>query len=193
MTSKSKSQSMGKFFGYIFSTLGLIGVVFFSKYKGTAIPIIGLWFVLTFIIGTIGAFFIVRDKFLTESDNHNTKSRLTEIEQLRRTGEKVRVTLDNSDIKTRSYQQEIIQDRLPTRIEMVDALYDGNRNYKTETIQQTYILFQKKYGDTTFKFVSQSTGKDPDILKKYVDNQKGVDLYIDTHNRKNYHFDLPFA
>jgi hypothetical protein len=64
------------------------------------------------------------------------------------------VTLDNSEVKTRSYQKEIISSRLPSQIELLDGLYGGNRNYKTEEIQQTYIVFYKRYGNKTYKFIS---------------------------------------
>jgi len=34
-------------------------------------------------------------------------------------------------------------DGMPFRIEMLDSLYDKNRNYKTE-VRQTYIIFYKQ-------------------------------------------------
>jgi hypothetical protein len=76
---------------------------------------------------------------------------------------------------------------------MLDALYDSNRNYKTQEIEQTYIVFYKQYGDKTYKFISQSTLQSDDVVRRYMDTQGGIDLYIDKSNPNNYYFDLAFV
>lgn len=186
---------MKRLLGYSLMGIGLLGFFFFLNYKGTSIPLKGLWFVLSVITIVAGGYFIAkyRQQKLNNQYSDSNNKRLAEIEQLKRTGDRVRVTLDNAEVKSRSYQNKIINEGLPSRIEMLDALYDSNRNYKTEIIQQTYIVFYKQYNGETYKFVSQASTQNADAVKRYIDNQKGIDLYIDPKNPTNYYFDLPYA
>ena len=54
-------------------------------------------------------------------------------------------------------------------------------------------LVFKQYGGKTYKFVSQATAQNADAVRLYIDQQKGVDLYIDRDNPANYYFELPFV
>jgi hypothetical protein len=176
-------------------SVGLLGFFFFLKYKGTAIPVKELWFVSSILTLIAGGYFFAKYKLqkLNNQRNDSNSDRLVEIERLKRIGEKVRVTLDNAEVKTRSYQQEIIDEGLPSRIEIIDGLYDSNRNYKTQEIQQTYVVFYKQYSGMEYKFVSQATTQNVEAVKMYIDKKKGVDLYIDPKNPTNYYFDLYFV
>ena len=175
--------------------VGLLGVFFFLTYKGNTIPVKELWFVLSIFILITGAYFFAKHKLhrLSSQRNNTNSNRLTEIEQLKRTGDKVRVTLDNAEVNSRSYQQETVNEGMPSRMEMLDGLYDSNRNYKTQEIQQTYIVFYKQYNGKTFKFISPATTQNAETVKMYIDRQKGIDLYIDQKNPTNYYFDLQFV
>ncbi|MBB1287406.1 hypothetical protein HRH25_23725 [Flavisolibacter sp. BT320] len=186
---------MNRPLGYSLMGVGLLAFFFFLNYKGTAIQLKELWFVLSIFTIVAGAYFYAKYKLqkLNNQRSNSNVNRLAEIEQLKRTGDKVRVTLDNVEVKSRSYQQEIISEGLPSRMEMLDALYDSNRNYKTREIQQTYIIFYKQYGGKMYKFVSQATTQNADAVKRYIDRQKGIDLYIDPKNPANYYFDLPYV
>ena len=158
-------------------------------------PLKELWFVLSVFILIVGSYFLAKYKLqqLNNMRNGSNSGRLADIERLKRTGDKVRVTLENAEVKSRSYQREIINERLPSRMEMLDALYDSNRNYKTQEVQQTYIVFYKQYNGNNYKFVSQATTQNPHAVKMYIDRLKGIDLYIDPKNPTNYYFDLPFV
>jgi hypothetical protein len=186
---------MNKIFGYSLLCIGLSGFAFFIKYKGISIPLKELWFVLSIFIIIIGGYFLAKYKMqkLNRQRSHLNNSRATEIESLKRTGEKVRVTLENSEVRSRSYHQEIVNESIPSRKEMLDALYDDNRNHKTQEIQQTYIVFYKQYNDLTFKFISQPTTQNADTVRMYIDRHNGVDLYISRKNPATYYFDLPFV
>lgn len=173
--------------------IGLLGLLFFLNYRGKAIPGKEFWFVMSAFMLISGGYFFTKNKLQKLSERSgNTNIRLTEIELLKRTGDRVRVTLDNAEIKNSNFQQEIINDGIPSRIEMLDALYDGNRNYKTQEIQQTYIIFYKQYKGKSYKFVSPAINQNEDVIKRYIDTQKGVDLYIDPINPANYYFDLAY-
>jgi hypothetical protein len=174
--------------------VGLLAFLFFLKYNGTAIPLKELWFVLSILIIIAGVYILAKYKFqrlLIQRRNSNG-NRIAEIERLKRIGHKIRLTLDNAEVKSRSYQQEIINDGFPSRIEMLDSLYDNNRNHKTELVQQTYIVYYKKFNDEIYKFVSQATTQNVDEVKRNIDSQKGIDLYIDPQNPTNYYFDFSF-
>ena len=175
--------------------VGLVGFFFFLKYNGAAIPVKELWFVLSIFVLIAGAYFLAKHKMqqLNIQRNDSNTNRLAEIEQLKWTGDKVKITLDNAEVKSRSYQQEMINEGLPSRMEMLDALYDCNRNYKTQQIQQTYIVFYKQYNGKLYKFVSQATAQNADAVKRYIDKRKGIDLYIDPKNPTSYYFDLPYV
>ena len=176
-------------------SIGLVGFLFFLKYKGTAIPLKELWFVLSILTLIAGAYFIAKYKLqkINNQRNDGNSDRLTEIEKLKRTGDKVRVTLENAEVKSRSYQQEVVNEGLPSRMEIIDGLFDSNRNYKTQEIQQTYIVFYKQYDGIEYKFISQAMTQTIDAVKMYIDRQKGLDLYIDSKNPTKYYFDLHFV
>lgn len=183
---------MKKKLGYGLMIVGVLGCLFFLKYKGSVIPIKELWFVLSFFIALAGAYIFIKDKVKKLSPQQNDNNRIAEIEHLKLTGDKVRVTLEAAEVKTRSYQKEITNTGLPSRIETIDAFYDSNRNYKTEEILQTYIVFYKEYNGKMYKFISQATPQSSDAVKWYIEQQKGIDLYVDKNNPENYYFDLPY-
>lgn len=184
---------MIKLLGYSCFSIGLVGFIFFINYSGTQIPLQALWFVLSIFVITAGIYLILKYKLQEKQLQSTGSDRSLQISQLILTGDKVKVTLDNSEVRTRSYQKEFINTNFPTQIEMLDGLYDGNRNYKTQHIEQTYIVFYKQYGGKTYKFISQPTLEESYIVKRYIDNQGGIDLYVDKANPNNYYFDFRFG
>lgn len=182
---------MKKFLGYTLAIIGFIGFVFFINYNGTAIPLTAFWLVLSICIAIGGKYFIAKQKLQTSKTKNINSNDIARINQLKLNGEKIRVTLDNAEVKTRSYQSEI-NDEVPTRRQMLDGLYDGNRNYHTQEIQQTYIVFYKQYQDRSYKFISQSTAQPIELIRRFSDQENGIDLYIDKDNPNNYYFDTSF-
>ena len=170
--------------------LGALCFLFLFNYNRTAIPLKSLWFVLSFFL-IVGGLYINAKQLLKEAKEVGNQ-KFIQIEELKQQGEKIRITLENAQVKTRTYNQEIIRDR-PSRIEIADALYDENRNYKSEEIRQTYIVFCRNYGSKTYKFISQATSQNAERVKLYLDKQGGIDLYIDPKNPSSYYFDFPFV
>lgn len=185
---------MKKHLGYSLMSIGLLGFFFFLSSAGTAFPLRELWSVLSVFLFFAGGYLFVKCQLQKPNNqsSYSTSDQSAQIEQLKRTGDKVRVTLDNAEVQSKSYQKEIISNGFPSGIEMLDALYDGNRNYKTREIQQTYIVYYKQYGSKPYKFVSQATTQNADALKRFIERQKGIDLYIDPKDPSRYYFDLPF-
>ena len=140
-----------------------------------------------------GGYFFAKYKFhkLNLERSGSTNNRTIEIYNLKRTGQKVKVTLENSEVNTRTFQQEIINEQ-SSKVSMLDALYDSNRNYKSEEIKQTYIVYCQQIEGKTYKFISQPTPHEPYIVKSMIVKHRGVDLYIDPKNPGNYCFDLPY-
>ncbi|HKO82799.1 MAG TPA: hypothetical protein VJU78_20475 [Chitinophagaceae bacterium] len=180
-----------KIVAYTLSATGFLGFIFFINCKGTAIPLKELWFVASICLFIAGIYFIVKQKLQTQHNISLHENKLSHHEQLRLTGDKIRLTLNDIEIKSRSYQNELVND-FPTQTEMLDALYDNSRNFKTEKVQLTYIVFHKKFGDKSFTFVSQPTSQTADGFRNYLDYNGGIDLYIDNSNPNRYFFDLPF-
>ncbi|ANE51788.1 hypothetical protein [Flavisolibacter tropicus] len=184
---------MQRALGKILLSVGLFIFVFFLYYRGDAIPIKELWFALSFFVMATGAYLIIKHKlYQTTSQSSHSDNKVDEIKHLILNGEKVNVTLDNSEVKSRSYQQELIKDGIPSKIEMLNAVINNERNYSQEVIVQTYIVFLKEYNDQTYKFVSPVTSWNEVAVKMYMDRKGGLDLYVDKNNPANYYFDFPF-
>jgi len=183
---------MNRILGYLIMGTGLFIFFYFYNYHGTAIPLKELWLVLSLFPIVIGGYFLAKFKFQQQNNQRIDTNRITEIEKLKKTGEKIKLPLANVEVKTRTYQKEIANNNWPSEIQMLDSIYDDNRNYKTKEIRQTYIVFYKEYGGKTFKFVSSATSQNVDAVKDYIDRQGGITLYIDPNNPTVYYFDFPF-
>jgi hypothetical protein len=171
--------------GYILVALGMTGVAFSLSYTVAWMPQ-ALFLVLSIIVVAFGVYLSLKRQRLGVPGSH--LGRLLQIEQLQKNGEKIRITLDNCEVKSRSWQQEVSNDNPPNRAEMLDGIFAPNRNYQTEEILQTYIVFHKKYRGQTFKFISQPTSQSELALKMHIDEGQ-VDLYVDKQNPANYYFD----
>jgi DNA-binding ferritin-like protein len=182
---------MNRLLGYTLLSLGLVGFVFFLNYKGTAIPVKELWFVLSLFVMGAGAYFVTRHKLKLEVSEQYETIQDNLADRLRATGELVKVTLDNSEVKARTFQQEATTSAFPSRMEMLDSLGGRTTNIITE-IQQTYIVLYRTYGDRTYKFTSRAMAQDTLTIKRYMETNGSINLYVDRTNPTQYFFDLPF-
>lgn len=136
---------MNKLLGYRLIVVGLLGLLFFLDYKESVIPVKEFWFVLSSFTIAIRTYFLAKYKLTNPNSRGSGSNRFAEIEEPKDTGDKIRVPLDNAQMKSRSFQHDAINDGLPFRIDMLDALHHSNGNHKTEEIQQAYIIFYKLY------------------------------------------------
>jgi len=85
---------MTKLPAYLFLTIGLLAILFFMSYSGTEIPNKELWIVFSIFFIIIGGFLIAKQKIeaLRQTILRDNPSSLND--NLIKTGEKIRVTLD---------------------------------------------------------------------------------------------------
>lgn len=174
-----------KLLGYILTGVGLLGFVYFENYKGEIIPLPTIWLILSIAIGVTGAYLIVSAKMKNQIQNVNKNK--FKVSQLKEKREKIVINLDNCDFKESSLSQ--LNTENFSRIKMIDALYDQNRNYSDNKRTVTYIIYKHKNGGAVDKFVSHPFSIDATTLKYYVSENKIV-LYVDRFDRKQYFFDV---
>lgn len=181
---------MNRLYGYILTALGLIVIVFFLNYEGDAIPLRELWFSLGLFVLVAGAYFQVKHKWSTGRVEGRSNAQADFIDRLMRTGEVVRITLDNCEVRTRNWQQEVQSPAWPSRMDMLDAIGEAGYNPATEEIRQTYLVFYKDYGGRKYKFVSNAITKDAVAVRIWMDRNGGVNLYVDKDNPAVYYFNI---
>jgi|GEM_PF-1600202 len=181
---------MNKIAGYIFITLGMIGIGFFITYRGSAFPLKELWFVLSLTIAIAGAFIMAKNIIRNSKFGAVDDAEFLRVQELKSSGEKVSLTLDNCEVKTRSYVQDITDNRTPTRTQMIDGLFAPERNYQSREIVQTYIVLQREYDGRIFNFYSNPVAMSEESLRFYLSEANRFFLYIDRQNPRNYYFDF---
>ena len=173
-----------KFSGYILIGIGLFGFIYFKSYKGDSIPLPILWLILSLIITAMGAYLIVRAK-LKKQDQTLDETK-TELSRIKEKGERILIDFDSCEFKTGNASQQSDQETF-SRIQMIDALYDPNRNCTENNSTVTYIVYKHKNGGSLEKFISQPFSVDNTILKYYVSQNK-IALYVDRFDRTQYFF-----
>lgn len=180
---------MKKYYVYILLATGFIALEYFLDNGRVIVPVKELWFSVSLFAIAIAAVVFVnwRANRVVAAPRSNEPNDLAE--RLKRTGEVVRVTLDNCEVKSRSWQQEVTGSSWPSELEMLDALQ--GRNYKTEEIRQTYLVVYKDYNGRRYKFVSDAIAHDEVTVRMLMDREGGFNLYVDKANPADYYFDMP--
>ena len=145
---------LNKIIGYLFLVIGFIGIIFFRKYNGSVIPYSLLWYVLCFAI-SIGGLYLIN---LTTSSqlSKQEKYNLERLNQLKQSGEKIILTVDNCEIKENNYCQEVMDER-GTNTQAIDALIDPYKSHETEEyIEQAAVIYYYKIDDQQLRMTSQS-------------------------------------
>lgn len=174
-----------KLSGYFLIGLGLLGFLYFKSYKGNTIPLPILWLVLSIIIVLIGTFLTVTAKTKKQIQILNQNS--DKINRLKDKGERILIDLDDCDFITAEVNQSNPENF--SRVQIIDALYDPNRNHLENNSRVTYIVYKHKNGDNRERFVSQPYSMD-DITLKYYTSKNKVVLYVDKFDRTQYFFNV---
>lgn len=113
---------------------------------------------------------------------------------LKKNGEKLTIQFEDCEIKTREYFEATSSDSFPTRIEMLDSLYNPNRSY--EGTKKVISVLIYKYKDSTGKsmeFRSDSIEMPLETLRYILVNRKTTTIFFDKANWNRYYFDLGFV
>jgi hypothetical protein len=172
-----------KLAGYVLAGIGLLGFTYFKSYKGDIIPLPILWLILNLVVAATGAYLILRARWNKQIQKNNKTS--AKLSRVKEKSVRVLIDLDNCDFKTSTISQ--LNTENISRVQMIDALYDPNRNYIENYNTVTYIIYEHKFGNTFEKFVSQPFPIDNTTLKYYISQNKIV-LYVDRFDRTQYFF-----
>jgi hypothetical protein len=165
----------------------LLIFIFLIRYKGSLIEPKELWVALSLLVMAAGAYLVAKQKF----KEHFLNAGLTPKQPGDWKGKRLQLTLDNCEVKVRSFVQEVHPDRMPTRMEMMDSLYDPNRGYKTEEIRQTYLVVEARIHGTAYKFISGSTPLDPMYVRQSL-SEGNISLVFNPQDPIQYRFEAPF-
>ncbi len=182
---------------YIFFGCGLITTIYFGYYTGTTIKdkvifyFIGL---ICFLIGWIS----LRSNARTR--DKGGKQIMKMINQLKESGEKIRVELAKCEIKSNDYSEE--KDRYPSGILATSyerdvqvwnyILGDEIKNTEMVDIYQSVLIYQSTYMNKDKTFISGIIPIEHTTLLFKLDNQKDTFIYIDKQDPSKYYFDLDF-
>ena len=107
--------------------------------------------------------------------------------RLKENGERIVIDFNNCEFKTGITPQ--LNQETFSRVQMIDALYDPNRNHILNNSTMTYITYKHKNGDTVEKFVSEPFSTNETMLKYYI-SKNNIILYVDRFDRNQYFFNV---
>lgn len=172
--------------------LGLLTIVFFGEYNGTAIPNPLLFQLLGFLALVVGiALFYWTYRTLRLQNEQNME---TQISNIKRTGNKVQVDLLKCEIIQNSYWEEKENNNIGnySNIKFWDALNDSNSKNEYLPINQMRLIYTASKNDEEESYVSQLIYCDRETLLMKLYNQNETLLYIDKEDSRLYYFDLDF-
>ncbi len=183
---KKFTRSLLAAIGFLFVVIGFIGYVFFRSYNGSVIPLSTFWFFVSIAIGSAGLYFIYI--FLSTKVSNQEKFNKEHLEALKLKGEKFLLTADNCEIRNNNHYEEA-ESESSSRAKLIDGLYDPNRNYRQDYMEQSVIIYNYHDGDKKIRMTSQSFPLDAVTLASYIENKKGS-LYVDRFNKNDFVFDI---
>jgi hypothetical protein len=188
---------------YILFWLGFLAYQFFGHYKGHLIP-------LTLVLGLTGlaALILWRGRLLlrhTLSIQESKKAEVLDqfIKDLKANGDKIRVDLNNCEVKENNYTEERLRggnygDAIPISEEQkMDIWTRGNTIYRnndrvTVQINQTVVTGEVMRSGKPFKFRSLVLPHDRESLMFKMFAQKETTLYINPTDPDRYYLDMEF-
>lgn len=173
--------------GYLLAIAGSIGYIFFSNYQGSLFQQTGLITFCSVIAVLAGLFLIVSAKF--KKGNQQEKFNRERLTHLKQHADIIQMTLQNCTVRENNYFEQVEKEGMPSRIEIADAVYAPNRNYKERFVIQSAIIFHYSKASQQIKMTSQSFPFSSEILKGYIENGK-LHLYVDKTDAYNYAFEI---
>jgi hypothetical protein len=109
---------------------------------------------------------------------------------LKERGKVLSIKPDELLVKSNNYWEE--KGSEVSKITMVDALYNSERNFPQEQKFRTVLIYDGLVNDRPVKYISPSINLDEVTLRYRLFNVPEVKIYIDKQNGNNYYFDLSF-
>ena len=120
--------------------------------------------------------------------NRRTKSE----ELLLANGKVIEVPLSDCDIKSGQLYLDNELSSMPSRTEMVDALF-GKHNEQPASSTAAYIIYTWRDNvGTSHRFISSPIFMSLESLRLRLDKQQHTKIYVDPKDIKNYFFDVSF-
>ena len=135
-------------------------------------------------MGGLALVYFGKSRRLSKQAKYN-KERL---DRLKQTGEKILLSLDNCEVRENNYYEDVEPDN-SSKIQQIDALYDPNRNYKQNYVEQSAIIYYYTATGKRIRMTSQSFPFNADLLKRHIENNKAY-LFVNRFNKQDYEFEI---
>jgi len=189
---------MRRFLAYALFTIGLLAATYFGNYKGTLIANHYIFYFIGLICFVTGLILLrSTPKGITSI---NAKEMRKMVNQLKETGEKIKVELSKCEIKSNDYSEE--KDRYTTGLlatgyeNDVQAwntlLGDEMANVKMVDVYQSILIYKDNFRGAVRTFVSGIIPIEHTALLFKLDNQKITFIYVDRNDPTKYYFDIDF-
>jgi predicted PurR-regulated permease PerM len=169
----------------LFFIIGLFGCEYFSHYHGTVIPMPWLWLIVSLMFIAIAARLLYS---FQKSFVKKISSLPPQLKQLKQTGQRIIVNLDNCDFKLNNYTEEIVSDDF-SRGAVFSTMAQEGSDYSSHSVSQTAFIYMNKEDDKQYRLISQAFSMDETTLKYHIMAGHMI-LYIDRLDKKNYFFEL---
>ena len=122
------------------------------------------------------------------------RSRSVQMERnrLKENGDKVKVYFEQCEIKTGENLQDDLADSFPTKMEILDALHDLNRNDSQAMEITSMLVYKYKYRNQVIRFHSDIISLPLMTLQFRLEQKKYTFVYYDPSNPTKYFFDIDF-
>ena len=109
-------------------------------------------------------------------------------------GKKIEVDLEQCELKTNSYYEEIENTSFPTRLEMIDSIYPSKQKEYSVKKEVSVLLYKEAKNDgTTVVYRSDPIYLQADMIRYYMLQHKTTTVYVDPSNSTRYFFDTSFV
>ena len=144
-------------------------------------------FIFMLIVAFCAALIIyLRSKFRLDADRKKK-------DKLRLIWKKIKIDLEDCVIKTREGYEDTAVDSIPSKVEMLDALYDSNRGHDQVRTCVSVLLYRYRISESKeMEFRSDLIKLPLESLRLRLDRQKFTYIYVDPNSYNNYLFDIDF-
>ena len=165
--------------GYAIAGTGFMGFIYFRNYTGKMIPMPFAWQMLSAVVGLAGIYLAFTGKKISaqKTADHLTQNR-----------EKIILTTDNCQVRENNYYEEITNNSISDAA-VFDALYDPDRNHRTQLIEQSAIIFYYENAGKKIKMTSQSFPCNAETLSAYIKSGE-VAIFINRFDKSDYAFEI---